>query len=517
MRFAGLRALPLACIALSHLACSSSGATAVDRDAGLADASARDDAPATESGVASGAVDGAVGDPPRPPTCTWTAGDHASQCPTMPCPIVEDVNVTCTDAHFASPGLRVAPAPGVTWLVTSSQNASYAFSIAGGQGTPRPGLPANFAYETLALALSPDGQPVLATGTQDYVTTLGDAGQINITGENSSQLESLGPDGWHGTLIEPLPNGDPVVGLEVARDGTPNVWTGEPPPHGYERATVNDAGAASTEAPVPSNGVGQNLFTLARDGAPVSFDRTLTGPTTAQTAQLHALVDGVDYPLDTVPGSGSYAVAHPPSPSQPAAGPRAAAAILEGDGIHVAGLGGQGWTETVIPSTLPFVQTCLPTSDLGCPAMPCHETAAGVLPTANTRGEAISIGLAWTDDGVAWLAYVAIQIDEQIQYASQSHGACAETVASGGASYAVHVVRVPLDGSPAREILRLPVPPIVGATGYTANSAQERTARFFDARAFGTDLALGFRTVDASGVTAVRVLRIDTTAVTASP
>ena len=190
-------------------------------------------------------------------------------------------------------------------------------------------------------------------------------------------------------------------------------------------------------------------------------------------------------------------------------------ALLEGDGIHVAGLGAQGWTETVIPSTLPLRPSCAPPS-VGCPAMPCHETGAGVSPGVDGQGESASVGLAWTVDGAAWLAYAIVRNDEQVHFVLTNNeiDECLATIDSGGPSWEVHVARVPLDGTTIKEILRLPVPPIEGfPAGYIANQAQAKTARFFDLKVFGTDLALGFRTRDASGAGTVRVLRIDTTIV----
>ncbi len=516
-----LRGPALAAIAVALLACLSCGgtvgdrgATAADRDAST-DGRAGDDASSPDGGIASGSSDAGDGGH-APVTCSWTPGDHAAQCPTTPCPIVEDVNVTCTDEDLGSPGLRVAPAPAATWLVTSSQNERYAFSIVNGQGTSREGLPADFADQTIALALSSDGQPVLATDTLDFVTTQGDAGPPITTGVGGTQLETLAADGWHGSTIEGPPGAAPAMGLEVAIDGTPNVWVGNPPPYGYKRGTLGAAGWALTDAPVPANGNGQNLFTLARDGAPISFDMVFDGIAEQPPLRVHALVDGVDFPLNTVSGGGGYTIADPPSPMQPLVGPRAMVALLESDGIHVAGLGTPGWTETVVPSTVPLEEVCGRSNTTGCPPA-CHETAAGVSTAENGRSEAVTIGLAWTNDGLAWLAYVVVRVDEQVHFASLGvdPGGCQEIVDSGGASYEVHLTRVSLDGSTTREVFAMPVPPIGGQpTGYTRNQAQARTARWFDLRAFGTDLALGFLTVDANGVSTVRVLRIDTTAVT---
>ncbi len=126
--------------------------------------------------------------------------------------------------------------------------------------------------------------------------------------------------------------------------------------------------------------------------------------------------------------------------------------------------------------------------------------------------------LAWTSDGIGWLAYVVTRYDEEVQYMAQpgAQQMCLEVIRFVDASRVLHVARVPFDGSPSRDVLTLPIASTSGVPGYYSSNQsglQLKTARLFDARAFGTDLAIGFQTNDSSGIGTIRVLRIDTTRV----
>jgi hypothetical protein len=481
------------------LACSpGTGPTATTRDAGLSEG--------RDAAAPADALDGAA----AVRACAWTPGDHASACPTTPCPIVEDVSVTCADAQFAQPGLRVAPAPGATWLVTASANDRYAFAIHDGQGIQQPGLPLYFANTTLSLALSPGGEPSVATDPWWSMTEAGIA--------SGTQYEALGPDGWLGWLAQPSGAPGRLGGLQVGADGIPDLWVGG---ETFQQVTEIGGASAFADAPLPAGDIAFPHFTLARDGEPVSFQ--FASPDAGQSPQLHALLGGIDRPVGaalTGASEAPYSVADFPSPSQPATGALTAVALQGVDGIHVAWFDAQGSAETVIPSTPALAYTC-PSIALGsdgtCPSDRCHETATGLVPHWDSlSGDLRSFALAWTSDGVAWLAYVRTQIDAEDHYVLGGNGEevwCTPTADSSSVSTLLHVVRVPLDGSPPVDVLSLPISPV--SEDYPGNSVDAGLARYFDAQASGTDLAIAFRTVDASDagdVSTVRVLRIDTTA-----
>src|SRR5690242_10657898 len=65
--------------------------------------------------------------------CTARTMEHAGACTSEPCAIVADVEIFCGYDEFADPGIRVAPAPGATWLATSSSHGAIVHRIAGGQ------------------------------------------------------------------------------------------------------------------------------------------------------------------------------------------------------------------------------------------------------------------------------------------------------------------------------------------------------------------------------------------------
>ncbi|MCA9694063.1 MAG: hypothetical protein KC636_31035, partial [Myxococcales bacterium] len=90
-----------------------------------------------------------------------TPGDHAADCP-EPCAITLDVELRCDDSEFAAPGLRVAPSPQATYLVTSSSNSWYLFEATGDEASALPGLPGEFTRETILLATDPEGRVHLA-------------------------------------------------------------------------------------------------------------------------------------------------------------------------------------------------------------------------------------------------------------------------------------------------------------------------------------------------------------------
>ncbi len=476
------------------LACSpGTGPTATTRDAGLPEG--RDAAALADPWDGASAVR----------ACTWTPGDHASACPTSPCPIVEDVSVTCADGRFAQPGLRVAPAPGATWLITASANDRYAFAIHDGQGIQQPGLPLYFANTTLSLALSLGGEPSVATDPWWSMTEAGIA--------SGTQYEALGPDGWVGWLAQSPGAPGPLAGFQVGADGIPDLWIGGDT---FQQVTEVGGASAFADAPLPAGDIAFPHFTLARDGEPVSLQ--FTSPDAGQSPQLHALLGGIDRPVGaalTGASEAPYSVADFPSPS-PATGALTAVALQGADGIHVAWLDAQGSAETVIPSTPALVQAC-PSIALGndgaCPSGLCHETATGLIPHWNMYGDLRSFALAWTSDGVAWLAYVRTQVDAEDHYVLGGNGeevGCTPTADSSSVSTVLHVVRVSLDGSPPVDVLSLSISPV--SEDYPGNSVDAGLARYFDAQASGTDLAIAFRSVDASDVGTVRVLRIDTTA-----
>src|SRR5690606_11941923 len=56
--------------------------------------------------------------------CAGTVVDHSADC-NEGCAIVEDVRITCNATEFGDPGLRVAPSPDATLLVTAASTSAW--------------------------------------------------------------------------------------------------------------------------------------------------------------------------------------------------------------------------------------------------------------------------------------------------------------------------------------------------------------------------------------------------------
>src|SRR5262249_32060729 len=92
-----------------------------------------------------------------PAHCTWTKKTSNAACPSGPCPIVLDEELTCDDANLAWRGLRVAPAPDATWLATPSSGDRLVYRITATGEERQDGVPQDFAGREISLAMGPDG------------------------------------------------------------------------------------------------------------------------------------------------------------------------------------------------------------------------------------------------------------------------------------------------------------------------------------------------------------------------
>jgi hypothetical protein len=180
-------------------------------------------------------------------------------------------------------------------------------------------------------------------------------------------------------------------------------------------------------------------------------------------------------------------------------------AIAHGDGIHVVGESAQApETEVTISGTTAATPTCVTPTDQTMCTGTCHETSSGM--------EARAFALAWTDDGVAWLAYVVTAFDQIIAYGLQGDPGvqfCVGNVSQDASKGTLHVVRVALDGSAPKEVLSMPIDRPGNGDAFEPLGDFD-DPRFVDARGFAKDLAIGVRT-GWFGSNAVRVVRLDTT------
>lgn len=424
--------------------------------------------------------------------CTWATKTNNATCKAGACPITLDEELHCGDLEFGAPGLRVAPAPDATWLVTSSSNDRQVYRLAGGSAERHDELPAELARTTIALALANDGTVHLAsdnTQTPDYEGGVVHASNVGGTFKTSKVFDN--PNKF-----------SPVVDMEMSSDGQPLVWVVTDAPSAYSLFTpTQPEGWSMAAAPVPEAGA-WNRFTRGSDGSLVSlaFKSLANGG-----SQLHALVNGADRSIGKPSldfSTPDMVVAAAPGPKSPSDRIFTVALAYE-DGIHVFGEAASGpAVEKVIPNVSAPVPTCTPPDPSMCTGATCHETSVGM--------EDRAFALAWTDEGVAYLAYVITTHDQQIGYSLQGDPGvedCWGNVESDSSKGTLHLVRVRFDDSAPEEVLTMP---IERPAGVDAFSDFNSSVRFLDARAFGSELAIGLRTGWVTEPHAVRVLRIDT-------
>lgn len=420
-------------------------------------------------------------------SCTWTATKSDATCAKGSCSLALDEEMRCDDTWVAMLGLRVAPAPDATWLATTSMNDRLIYRVTSAGAEREEGVPGSFRRTALALALAPDGAVHLAADT----TT-----QTSYNGGLEHALYAKGA--WTtSTVFDRSDKYTPLIDLETAPDGSPRVWLVSDAPNTVSLATEDAKGAWSlSKADLPAGGSFER-FTLTSEGkvAAFAFDETQT-----HEWNLHVLVDGKDQPLGLVPGSlPSVRVAPAPAPAAPSNAHWVAAFASSSSVTVLADVTGKGVVSQSVPGTTAIAHTCSAPPYPACDA-PCHETGKGL--------EEDAWALAWTDDGVAWVVHVETKLDEDMTYAPQNDDHfCIANVAIDRSTGVLHLVRVPLDGTPATEVMSLPIARPAGAD--LVRGAPE-SMRFVDARGFGKDLAIGVRTGWHDDTLAVRLLRVDT-------
>jgi hypothetical protein len=158
-------------------------------------------------------------------------------------------------------------------------------------------------------------------------------------------------------------------------------------------------------------------------------------------------------------------------------------------------------TEVTVPGTKAPAPTCVTPTDSALCKDTCNETASGV--------EKHAFALGWTEDGVGFLAYVVTQLDQTISYGLQGEiSFCVGNVTSDRSTATLHLVRIPVDGSAAEEVLSMPIDRPGARDAFDPGDGFS-DPRFVDVRGFGKDLAIGVRTGWSNDAHAIRVLRID--------
>jgi hypothetical protein len=355
------------------------------------------------SGPVGSGGDGGTGG--RPVACTWSHLAPTATCLTGTCPVTLDEVLTCDDTNVGTPGVRVAPAADATWLVTASDNDRLVYRISAAGEERQEAIPKDFARTTMSLAVAPDGTAYIGANATTIVPNTSPA---QFTG--GATLGTYANGAWTTSLIDHDPTrNSPVTGVDIGANGQPLLWFKGTGPTGYFVASPSGASWSIADAAVPvSEGDGsEQQFARASDGSIVGLAYAVT----TTSSQLRALVGGtvvaLGSPIDSI-ALPTFAYASGPSPS--GAGPLFAVAVPHMDRIEVvAEFSNDVETSVAIPGAARPILTCLfPAAD-HCSGS-CHETASGV--------EGGMFGLGWTDDGVAWLAYVVTHFDENIAWSA---------------------------------------------------------------------------------------------------
>ena len=437
-----------------------------------------------------------------PETCDGVAVDHATTCADG-CPIVADVRVTC-DAHaFGDPGLRVAPSPDTTWLVTTSDNHAWMMDLQADGLVAAHVLPEDITRTTMSLALDPAGAPHLAAdatqflGPNDY-----EGGVVYVSGTAAPYDVELVYDGEvYGPLFD----------MEVDLDGRAHVWFSSDPPDGRAEAIRElDGSWSQRDAPVPGVS-GWQRYTVTPTGASVAFDFVESGG----EYHLAALADGQTRTLGggfgpSYPGSYVH-IAPPPQPALDDPGPDYVMLVEHDDGYRVVWPTTEGSQEVALTQTAPFEPTCVVDEGGGgpgsCPTT-CEETGMGV--------EDRMAAIARTSDGRVWVAWMWTERDQTLSYTEtcdEEVGCyCNFDIDREESRGEIVVAQVDLDTLVVTEVLRVSD---TNPHQWGLFTDYRESPRAFDMRTYGTDLALGarVRNTEAYEPAAIRTLRIDTTLV----
>lgn len=433
-------------------------------------------------------------DSPDPVDCTVTPVDHSASCP-EPCAITVDLQAVCDDLDYGLPGVRVAPAPDATWLVTTS-NRDRMFFRTDASGTTREdsGLPPNLVRMETGLALTPDGALELVadiTVPPNY-----EKGLIHA---------AFGGQEWSAAEVYDLPDKFvPFVGFEIAPDGARHIWVSGKEGKEIHHLTQDASGAWHVD---PTTVPEDRTFTLTNDGRPVELWLAKAGV----EEQLMTRIDGVDAALGSPIGGWdywplrSYAVTH--APASAIGEPAIAAAILQPDGLRVAWPGGGSYQEIALPGTAALQgEPCTGVAWPPCPTEVCSESTEGV-----GKG---TFAVARTADGTLWVAYSYMQRAVEAHYEENcdtpvGECECHYVVDKDVRSATLHLVRVPVSGGAPGEVLSMPIEPVYTEGVFSGATSQGRA---FDLRAFGQDLAIGLLAGEGQDRYGqrVRVLRIDT-------
>jgi hypothetical protein len=298
---------------------------------------------------------------------------------------------------------------------------------------------------------------------------------------------------WTSTTIHEVDHqGIPLVAHEIGPDAVEHVWFQSAP---QTMSELTAQGGEWSTAVVPGNPGNFGSYTLDRWDRPV-----LLFVEWNDEFQLRAV--GADF--EGYLGGGAptlnwwpyYASTHA-LPTAIDVGPDFAVAWRDADSLVLAWPDGGLAKQAAVPDTPAIVWSCYDYPEPPCQAE-CVESGSGV--------EAGGFGTARTAEGRIWIAY--LRTDYQKTYTVEENCnvddgcSCLGVLADDTSTASFHLLRLEDDGTLSETIVvSIPAPAPTQFPG---------VRRWFDMRAFGSELAVGWLESKTAADGGYRVMRIDT-------
>ena len=378
--------------------------------------------------AAAGAAAPAV---PADGTCVVERASCAATCRLAGCVVFSDAEVRCADASMARRSLRVAPSTFGTYVAAASDDETHVLQIGNGATGADIGAPISGGFNNPLL---------LAVDAAETLHAVGNDG-INISHALYSRT-SWSQD--HRTI--PTDYNAGAAALEIGPDLLPRVLlhTG---PDEYTLARRNTDGVWMTDAPDAWQD-----FTLDAEGGEVRLRTVSTGT----ELLLEARAGGVILPGYPVPNSSDFRVTHGVIRALSGLPPFVVATYRDG-ALHLGGRDAASHADIAIPNT-PLAQSSCAT---GHDATNC----TGTCDTKEYGLQNMAFSLGRTDDGAAWLAYLATHVDITCHLGltgSDGNLFCGCASADDRSVGELHLLRAPPDGSAPVEVLKLALEPQLG-------------------------------------------------------
>jgi hypothetical protein len=338
------------------------------------------------------------------------AVDHASTC-SGDCSIVTDIAIHCDEIGFAANNLSVAATTTTTYVgatsVTDPTTAAltgHVFSVEA-QGAHEMPLPNPLTWGEILLAAAPNGTVYVAGSDVRISQILDKSGQFSrYQYDGGVAVAELQGGAFKTSLLDMQCDGaHSLADLEIAPDGTPNLWSSLSLVSSTVLHETQKMGTWVPDGkPVPSGFEARSFFRTATDGALLQFGSNDYGEKPTQYFVVEGgkkVPFGAPYARAAQDIDGVLPLHAPPSP---AAGiGRYAAVFFDPAGLHVA-WEAKGSSVTVdVPGTAAPVYACaLDGHSNTCGA--CHETGGGVE----------AFGAVRTNSGDVIVAYKVAHHDE---------------------------------------------------------------------------------------------------------